>query len=590
MRRGKLRELCWKIGGSAGQGIKVTGEILAKTMARGGWQILEWTEYPSLIKGGHNAVHLRIREEECVATEKEIDILVALNRETIDLHLPEMRHEGALIYDEGIFDHNLNLTRKDIRPYPLPIKKIALEVAGEELYQNTVVLGATVSLAGYKIEPLLLTISDVFADKGQEVIEKNIKAAKAGFEYVEKHPLSFSHQAPYLRSSDHPFIQSSDNLVLTGNEAIGLAALAGGCNFYSAYPMTPSTSILHFLAQHGPKNNMVVYQGEDEISVINSAIGASLSGARAMVGTSGGGFSLMVEALGLAGITETPLVIVSAQRPGPATGLPTLTGQGDLRFVLHASQDEFPRIILAPGSVGECFDLTWKALNLAEELQTPVFILTDAFISEGHQTVEKLQLGKVFISRGKLLTQFKGEIKGGEHFPRYKITSDGISRRPVPGIKNITFLANSDEHDEEGFSSDNAENRQKMMEKRMKKIHYDSSSLPSPKLFGHLKAKTAVISWGSSSGPARAAVDYLRAEGKSINFVHLPCLNPLPVSYLKKILSWSQKAVVVEGNYSGQLAHLIYEKTGAKIDKVVVKYDGRPFFWREVLQGIRDAI
>jgi 2-oxoglutarate ferredoxin oxidoreductase subunit alpha len=376
---------------------------------------------------------------------------------------------------------------------------------------------------------------------------------------------------------------------LSGNEAICLGAIKAGCKFFAAYPMTPINSIISFFAAKAEELEMIYFQPEDEICGINAAIGASFAGVRSMVATSGGGFSLMVESYGLAGMTETPLVIIEGQRPGPSTGLPTWTSQGDLRFVLHASQDDFPRIVLAPGDQEECFWLTIEAFNLADKYQTPVVILTDKYLAESYKSVDYFDESNIKIDRGLIMSLQQQK----KEYQRYKITDSGISPRPFVGREALTFIANSDEHNEFGFSDEDAEIRKKMMEKRMRKLITCQNEIPDPKIYGDLKSKILLISWGSSKGPVLEAQKILKENNISTKFLHLNFINPLPINFLNNFfasLNKEDKVLIIEQNIAGQLAGLIREKTGFFIDNHLLKYDGRPFFPEEIVKKVKEII
>jgi len=393
---------------------------------------------------------------------------------------------------------------------------------------------------------------------------------------------------------------TSKKFLISGNEAVALGALKAGLKFYAAYPMTPATSILHFLAKHEKDYNIIVKQTEDELAAINMTIGANVAGARSMCATSGGGFALMTEAFGLAGMIETPLVCAVVSRPGPATGVPTWTGQGDLRFILHSAPDEFPRIILAPGDALEAFQLSFNAFNLADKYQVPVVILSDKMLAESYFTVngDDFTKGDFKIERGKISSKVKTQKLNSKSFQgknqnlkleRYKITKDGVSARAFPGTLGKLFLANSDEHDSWGYSEEDSQNRIDQMDKRMRKLKtiVKDQALDLPQWFGPKKADITLISWGSSKGVCLEAVSEFQNQGTgACNLLHFNQLYPLNVTALKKELSKIKKSICVEGNYSGQFADYLYEQTGYKVDQKFCKYDGRPHFVEETVKKI----
>ncbi len=559
-----MADFTWKIGGPAGFGIMTTGLIFSKAFSRGGYHVFDYTEFPSLIRGGHNTYQSRISSEEVHSQNKPVHILVALNRETIEKNSCELAENGIIIYDSEMIK---DAVEGDV--IGVPFARLAKESGGKELMANNVALGASVALLGYDIEMLNGVIRDIFKEKGGDIVNANINSAKAGYDYVKaNYKKTFAITAKKIRDSKKYF--------LTGNEAIGAGAITAGCRFYSGYPMTPTASILSYMAQHQKEFGVAVKLAEDEIAAVNNAIGAGFAGVRSMTATAGGGFALMAEGYGLAAMTETPVVIVVGQRPGPATGMPTWSSQADLRFVLHAHQDDFPRIVIAPGDVEEAFSMTGEAHNIAEKYQTPVIILVDKYLCESHQTAEKLDGAE--IDRGELTAEFRGE------YERYKITKTGISPRILPGTKGAIVLANSDEHNEKGQSTEDSAMRRKMMEKRMKKIKLIEKELPTPKIYGDSDAEITLVCFGSVKGPALEAIKELKKKGINSNMIHLTYLSPFPEKEMKKLLRGAKKLLAVENNFTGQLAGLIREKTGKNITKRLLKYDGRPFYPEEIAE------
>ncbi len=575
-------KLNWKIGGEAGYGIMVTGQIFSRVFSRSGFYVFDYTEYPSLIRGGHNSYQLTISGKETFSLEKSVDLLVALNQETVERHKDDLTPGAAVLYDEEVVKLSPEeFSPKEIKLYPLALAKLAREAGGEKLMRNTVALGASLAIIDDDLEVLEEIIGDVFKRKGKDVVQVNMDVARAGFNYLRRNfSPDFGHK---LKK-----VSSRQRLLLNGSEAIGLGAIKAGCKFFAAYPMTPASGVLHYLASQEERFDLVVKHAEDEIAVINMAAGASFAGVRAMVATSGGGFSLMVEGLGMAAGVETPLVIVEAQRPGPSTGLPTWTGQGDLKFLLSASQGDFPRIVIAPGDVEECFYLTMEAFNIADKYQTPVILVVDKYLTEGHATVGELDASRVKVDRGLLLSE--EEMSKQEDFKRYELTPSGVSPRSLPSRAGGIFNANSDEHNEYGFSSDDPKVRTAMMDKRMRKSDSLAKELPSPKLHGPKEAQDTIIGWGSTKGPILSALKLLEGEGIEAKFLQLTYLSPFPAKFVKKILEKSRKVIIVENNQTGQLAALIREKTGIEIKLKVLKYDGRPFFPEELGEKLKSAL
>lgn len=562
-----------KIGGEAGFGIKVAGSTLGKVFSRMGYELFDYTEYPSLIRGGHNTFEVTIGEKVSHHL-RPVNVLIALNQRTLDEHSSELSDDAGVIYDP----ERVNPADSPFNLYPVPLSAIAKEVHGSDLLKNTVALGAALALLNVPVEGLLNILKETFAKKTPEIINSNLEAAKKGYEHVKQQKLDFHYS---LEAK-----QNSDRIYLTGNEAVALGAIAGGCRAYFGYPMTPSSSVLVYLAKHGPKVGLLVRQPEDEISVLNSAIGAGWAGVRSMVGTSGGGFSLMTEALGLAGITETSVVIFVAQRPGPATGLPTWSSQGDLRFVMHAAQDEFPRVIIAPGDHEEAFYETARAFNIAEKYQLPVFVMSDKNLAESGKTVQPFDQGAIKIERGEWLTE--EQLKNMDKYLRYKLTDSGVSPRALVGSSNSMQIANSDEHDEYGYNNESVENRNAQMEKRMRKLQSVLKELPDPVLSGNEQADLTLVSWGSVKGSVRAALENL--QGYSVNHLHFTYLWPFPTENAKKLLLDAKRLLVIESNYSGQFTGLIKEHIGRQPELHMRKYDGRPFWPHEIAAKVKEIL
>ncbi|OGO24805.1 MAG: 2-oxoacid:ferredoxin oxidoreductase subunit alpha [Chloroflexi bacterium RBG_16_51_9] len=559
------------VGGEAGQGVQSIGFILAKSLARGGYHIFADQDYESRIRGGHNFYRVRAADSPISAIADAIDILVALNIETISLHQKELDPKGVIIFDIEKVKDAAGLKNA----FGVPLDRLATESAGDKLMANTVALGAALGLVRYDLEIIGQVLVEFF--KNAEVAEKNIKATRAGYEYVRDN---------FKGSFDSRLspISKTKRMLLNGNEAMALGAIAAGCKFMAAYPMTPVTSIMEYLAAKADEFGLVVVPAEDEIAAINMTIGAGYAGARAMTATSGSGFCLMVEGLGLAAITETPIVVVEGQRPGPAIGLPTRTEQGDLQFVLYAHQGDFPRAVLAPNTIEDCFWLTVKAFNLADKYQTPVIVMTDHVLATSYTTVDKFDLSKVTIDRGLLLSA--SEPNDAE-YKRYKITPSGISPRAFPGQGKALVVADSDEHDEAGHLIEDAETRTQMMDKRMRKLTGLSKEVATPEVYGPKQADTLLIGWGSTCGAIREATDILNKHGASVSCLSLNELWPFPAEAVSNILNNAKRSFVIENNATGQLARLIRTETGIKVSGNILKYDGRPFTPDSIAQAVR---
>ncbi|OGL59727.1 hypothetical protein A3H10_03165 [Candidatus Uhrbacteria bacterium RIFCSPLOWO2_12_FULL_46_10] len=558
-----------KIGGYAGQGVKAAGLMFAKVATRSGFNIYDYIEYPSLIRGGHNVIQICVSSETVTAPSQKTDLLIAFNQDTVNKHASELLPGAGLMFDEAD-KLDISKVNKKVEIYRVPFAELTRESGGKKLMGNTVAIGATIALLGGDLEILKNLITDEFKNKGAGVVAADHKAAESGYNYVKenfsknvKKNLALQKNAPA-------------KMIVTGNEAVALGAIAAGLEFAAIYPMSPITNILHTLAAYQEKFGYIYKQPEDEISAINMAIGASFAGARSMTATSGGGFCLMTEGFGLAGMTETPVVIINGMRGGPATGLPTWSEQGDLRFALHAHQGDFPRIVLAAGDAKEAFDLTMQAFNLADKYQTPVALLIDKNICENDQSFPFFDISSYRIDRGKFIT------KKQDAYQRYAPTKDGISVRTVPGSGNH-FIANSDEHDLIGYSTEEISDRNVQMEKRMLKLKTCAGQdMPAPIIFGPAKADLTIVSWGSNKGSILEAIK----NYKNVNFLHLTWLSPFPTEVVKKILSRAKKVIDIEANYSAQLRGLIKEQTGLEIKDTLLKYDGRPFSPEEIREKI----
>jgi 2-oxoglutarate/2-oxoacid ferredoxin oxidoreductase subunit alpha len=558
-----------KIGGEAGFGIMSAGELFSKIAVRSGLFTFDYIEYPSIIRGGHNIIQIVVGREKIRAPRLNTDFLIALNQQTIDLHKNELSAGSFLIYDE---EQKMDISNipGEVTAINIPFRRLATEISGNILMQNTIVLGAAVALLGGEFGHLSDLIKENFASKNQETIDKNLTAAQTGFEIIKKD------KADKIVDWLVPE-EKKEQIIASATETISLGAIAAGLQFAAIYPMTPVSNILHFLAPLQEKYKFIYKQPEDEISAINMAIGAAYAGARSMVATSGGGFCLMTEALGLAGQTETPLVVIEGMRGGPSTGLPTWTEQGDLQFVLHASHGDFPRLILAPGDAEEAFYMTMEAFNLAEKYQTPVIIIVDKHICESHISLPLFNYEKYSISRGKMADGINSDYR------RYTFSEDGISPRALPGFGNHV-LVNSDEHNESGYSDEKADNRRRQTEKRMAKLKICAKEdLPEPILYGPQEAEITIVSWGSNKGAILDAMD----SNNNFNFLHLNRINPFPSEAVKNILSKAKRVINVESNPSGQMASLIKEKTGFNNFENFLKYDGRPIYPEEIINLVK---
>ncbi len=573
----------WTIGGEAGFGIMSSGTMLARTFTRAGYHIFAVNDYPSLIRGGHNVVTIRIGSTPFQGMTRDLHILVALNAETVERHKEELNEGALVLFDPKDKDWTTSDFTKKAILIPLPLRDIISELHADMVMRNTVLLGATVALLGAPFEALFSVIHDQFIHKGEEVVSTNEKIARAGFDYIKTH---FEGEKSMNLT---PGMNTQKQLVINGSEAVGIGAIRAGLKFAAIYPMTPINAIISFLADHAKELGVVYKQPEDEIAGINMAIGASVAGVRSMVATSGGGFALMVEGLSLAGMIEVPLVIDLGMRVGPATGMPTYTEQGELLFAIHAGHGEFARIILAPGDIEEAYDLTIDAFQLADKYQVPVFVLTDKYLNESQWCVPLSHFQKpVTNDRGKLIFGDTGKAPG--KFARYDVEApDGVSPRSVPGTKNGLYYANSYEHDGTGHVTDRADKRNAMVEKRLRKVKAIERVIKKPLEFGDAGADITFVTWGTTKGPVLAAVEMLRMRGIKAAAVTFPWLFPFPVADTKSILAKAKRIVDVEQNATGQLAYLMRAETGIDISEKLLKYDGRPWLPEEIVERVTSS-
>jgi len=566
-------EMTIRICGAAGDGVESSSAGFCKALARGGLHVFGLPDYYSRIRGGHNFFSIRISDQPLYSHAEPVHLLLALTEETIPRHRDRVVEGGAIVYDSnqvsaeqppGNTVHYLGISLSDI----------AKEMAGTMLARNTVAFGVAAGMTGFDLEQMESVIRDNFARKGQAVVDGNLAAAGAGYQEGRKQAADFPFKLE--RNPDAP-----PRMVVNGTQAFSLGALAGGCRFVAGYPMTPGSPVLHWMAAHAARYGVVTKHTEDEIAAINMAIGAAHVGARPLVPTSGGGFALMVEALGLAGMTETPVVIYNAQRPGPSTGLPTRQEQADLLFMLHASQGEFPRFLLAPGTHEECFVAGWRAFNLAEKYQTPALVLSDHYLAVAVRTLELggFDFEAVEIDRGALLSAAELDaLEPEEEYLRYQITDSGISPRAVPGHPRAVYVAAGNEHDERGTITEEAEMRTAQVEKRQRKLIGMAGKMAGPHRYGPQEAEVTFVSWGSTYGPLREAVDRLNAErtGRA-NLLHFVDLWPFPTKAVTAALKSARRLIGVENNATAQLARIIRANTGRAMDDVILRYDGRAF-------------
>ncbi|SKA77025.1 2-oxoglutarate ferredoxin oxidoreductase subunit alpha [Paucidesulfovibrio gracilis DSM 16080] len=555
------------VGGEAGQGLATIGELMAKALTRAGYEMAVTQDYQSRIRGGHNTFAIRAGVEPIWGPEEGIDILVALNQETVDRHGPLLKPGGVVVAGQ----------RVELGGYSglqVPFR----ELAPKPIYHNVAALGVLgATLCG---DPAILEklVSDTFSGKGDEVVRTNLEVLRKAYEWVAAQDYGFT----CMPSPPEP---QQERLMLHGNQALALGALAAGCNFVSFYPMTPSTSIALTLIGKGRDLGLVSEQAEDEIAALNMALGASYAGARACVTTSGGGFALMVEAVSLAGITETPVVIFLVQRPGPATGLPTRTEQADLNVALHAGHGEFPRALLTPGTVEECFHFAHLAFDLAERHQSPVIVLSDQFLADQYRSVAPFDLAALPEGDRPLL-----EVDDPATYQRYALTEDGVSPRVIPGFSTALVKVDSDEHDQEGHIDETPENRMAQNEKRLRKGAGLRSDVIPPELLGPEDADVLLVCWGSGLGACVEAMQQRNAQGQSTAVLHFKQVWPMREDQFMPFLERAKTVVGVEGNATGQFAGLVRRETGFVFRGMVLRADGYPLTARYVLEGLESLV
>ncbi|MBI5136990.1 MAG: 2-oxoacid:acceptor oxidoreductase subunit alpha [Nitrospirae bacterium] len=558
------------IGGAAGDGLARCGDILARTGTRLGLHAYAYNSYQSVIRGGHIWLTLRMGEDKVRSHGDHLNLLIALNQDTLERHAPQVEAGGWIVYAADRLTCPERLPGKDVNLLGMPVKEL-LKPLGKvpPVMQNSVLVGAAAHLLG--LDPAVLegVTGDIYAGKPVEVIAHNVDATRAGHAHARQHTAALNTGWAFSRTA-RPF--------LTGNQAMALGALAAGCKFYAAYPMTPVSNILHYLAAHGPDFGMVVKQCEDEIAVIHTAIGAGYAGVRAMCATSGGGFALMSEAVGFAGMIEAPVVIVEGQRAGPSTGVPTKTEQGDLNQVFGASQGDYPRAILAPVDTADAFGSVAEAFNLAERFQMPVIVMSDLALAEHYETVEHTDLDwDMPIDRGERVD----DVAEADGYLRYRLTPSGVSPRALPGTPRAAHIAASDEHDEAGillsdvFASPPM--RRKMHEKRMRKLEAVAAQLPPPERYGASRPEVLLIGWGSTGGVIREAVDLLSERGVVAGQMQVKYLLPFPTGAMLEAIDTARRTVVVENNLTGQFARYLRAETGHRAHGLVLRYDGEPF-------------
>ncbi|OFW75408.1 MAG: 2-oxoglutarate ferredoxin oxidoreductase subunit alpha [Alicyclobacillus sp. RIFOXYA1_FULL_53_8] len=572
-----MEQIGWKVGGRQGEGIDSTGDIYAIALHRMGYYVFTYRHFMSLIKGGHTNYKIRASNQVVRHHGDDVHVLVAFDQATINHNWHEVVDGGVIIYDSAVFAAE-KPTDRPVNVFGIPLTELAKE-AGNSIMKNMVAIGVSAAITRLSLEDFLPVIEEKFGKKGQAVVENNMTALRLGYEYfLARHQVFFP--APQLP----PSVKGKGRLYAAGNQAVGFGALAGGCRMVAAYPITPATEILYWLFKYFPKHGGVVVQAEDEIAAVNMAIGANFAGVRAMTSTSGPGFSLMMEALGLSGMSETPLVIIDVQRGGPSTGLPTKTEQSDLNEAVYGTHGDIERIVLTPRTVEECFLATADAFNLAERYQCPVIVMSDLYMGMSSQSIDSFPTHLVQIDRGKLVLDEELVGRATHEYARYEAQiEDGISPRTLPGQKNGRHVALGNEHNGIGLEIEDVSTRLEQVAKRKRKLanftHHSGVSID-----GSAVAPLALIGFGSTWGVLEEARERLEAEGMLVKHIHFSRVLPFPLEDFKTAMSGVDKGLVIELNSSGQLAQLIHNFAGfhGKLASGL-KFDGDPISLREIL-------
>ena len=576
------------IGGAAGQGIATPGNILARIFARRGLNLNAYNAYQSIIRGGHTFLTVRVSDGPARNMGDSLDVMVPLNQDTMDRHLHVMPSGSRVVFDGDKLKPGE--APEGVQLCPMPMKELT---GGNKLAGNTVAVAAVLQMLGVECEVLETALTQQFQRKGDAVVAENIAIARAGYDYASQNFEVFPFKVPDL---------GRGMVVLTGNDAAALGGAAAGVKFYAAYPMSPATGVLMWMAQHARQLGIMVRQVEDEIGVMNMVIGAAHTGCRAMCATSGGGFALMSEAIGMSGMIETPMVCINVQRGGPATGIPTKTEQGDLWQILGAGQGDYPKIIVAPSSQLDIFNTIPELFNLTDKYQCPGLMLTDLLISEGTASIDPAEMNfQPAIDRGEIIMpDGNGSGNGDSPFSgycddaywRYKNTESGISPRALPGTPGHIYVAATDEHDEDGtLISDeftNPHKRRMMVEKRGRKMETVLEQLAPPELFGPEEAEVTLVGWGSTKGVIEEAVEKLAVEeGIVANHLNLKWIVPFHTTTVIDILSAAKRMIIVENTFSGQFARFLRSETGLSAHGHIRKYDGEPFMPHHLVEAVK---
>ncbi|OGJ56379.1 hypothetical protein A3D88_03245 [Candidatus Peribacteria bacterium RIFCSPHIGHO2_02_FULL_52_16] len=580
-----MSRISLKVVGAQGQGINSVGEMCAKGLKRAGYCVFGYREYMSLIKGGHSSYQLDVSDTPMLSSQTSVDIVITFNHHGLEKNIREMNERGIVIHQTSDWEFSeedaLFVAKKKITVLHLPTEDILGKIKAKPILGNVLITSVVWALLGQQKDVLEDLVREQFGHK-KDLLALNIQCIEEGFVFAARHKGALKAALP---KADPAW---SKHLLVTGSQAMGLGAVHAGVRFYSGYPMTPSSPLLTFMADLQNETGLVIKQAEDEITAAQIVSGAMFMGTRALTATSGGGFDLMSETLSLNGILENPTVFVLAQRPGPATGLPTWTSQGDLLLAVHTAHGEFARCVLTVSDAQDAFDLMPVAFNIAEKYQISVIVLTDKQVAEALYTQTPYDLGKAKLDRGLLITDPK-QLKKLQPSDRYDpAAKDGISPRWLPGAEAATYAAQGDEHDASGTVEESSANTAVQFQKRLKKQEALKKSLPEPELYGAKNPDVLLVGWGSTKGPVLDALAML-GDAK-VGYLHYTYLWPLQTDHFKKLHAKAKKTILIEGNYQGQLGMLLAQESGIVLTDKILKYDGRPFFVDELIDIFQSKI
>lgn len=564
-----------RIAGEGGEGVISTGELLTTAVARTRRDVFTFRTYPAEIKGGPAMFQLRFADHPVLSVGSQMDVLLAFNEEAVDLHAQSLKKDGLLVYDSAVFDPEKKIN-PGIQLLGVPLTTIATEGVGLKKAKNMVALGLMGQMLSIPLEGFKVLLEEKFGKKGAEVLQKNLKAIEEGYKWGENHPVTDRD----LKISQS--VRKDPKLVMSGNEAMAAGAIAAGCCYYAGYPITPASDILSFMEKELPRFGGVAVQTEDEIAAISSCVGASFAGTRALTATSGPGLSLMAEVVGLASMTETPIVIIDAQRSGPSTGMPTKTEQSDLSFAINMGHGEAPRVVMAPSNVKDCFYGMVKAFYIAEKYQIPVIMLSDQSLSHRTQTFTRPKLENLqYVNR--LRATPNGEYK------RFLDTENGVSPVAFPGDEGLSYVTTGLEHDEKGHPNWDASNHQRMSAKRHRKLDFIAREKGFTRRFGDEHATVGVICWGSTEGPVEEAINIASRQGLEVKALTIKMIHPLPDEEVRSFLVNLKHVLIPEVNFTGQLCQILRARYLFPFQSFT-KCQGIPFTPDEILNRIEEVI